>query len=236
MIAVGEDALYPHPRLAHKRELSGLLMDLAAESDLRVYVALDPFRRDRLDDVRPRVLEDYWFGIRATRANLDSMDAHDVDSATFHAAGRRSRAQEFFHPLLGTWFDWTRRGDDPGDPVKRLYVREVRPPHDGHGDQLLAVHNNELHAERDTRRRRFTHVDGKVRRYPVETYGPSREDPRADFGAPSHSRKLWRVDGPLTDEQWCELVGLHFRGNELIGEHFASAFPAMEVVDGHDRA
>lgn len=231
VIAVGEDALYPHPILAHKRELSGLLMDLAAGGDLRVYVALDPFRRDRLDDVRPRLLEDYWFGIRTTRANLDSMDAHDVDSVSFHAAGERSRAQELFHPLLGTWFDWTKRGDDSDDPVKRLYVREVRPPHDGRGDQLLAVHNNELHAERDTRRRCFTHVDGKVRRYPVEAYGPSRENPTAGSGAPSHSRKLWRVDGPLTDEQWCQLVGLHFRGNELIGEHFASAFPAMQVVD-----
>jgi hypothetical protein len=185
VIAVGGDALYPHPRLAHKRELSGLLADLAAEGDLHIYVALDPFRRDRLDEVRPRVLEDYWYGIRTTRANLDSMDAHDVDTATFHAASDRSRARELFHPLLGTWFDWARRGDDPGDPVKRLYIREVRPPYNGHGDQLLAVHNDELHAERDTRRRCFTHVDGKVLRYPVETYGPSPENPQTEPGAPT---------------------------------------------------
>jgi hypothetical protein len=32
------------------------------------------------------------------------------------------------------------------------------------------------------------------------------------------------VDGPLSDEQWMEVVGLFFRNNELIGEHFADAF------------
>lgn len=35
---------------------------------------------------------------------------------------------------------------------------------------------------------------------------------------------MWRVDGPMSDEQWMEVVGLFFRGNELIGEHFEHAF------------
>jgi len=226
VFAAGEDALFPHPRLAQKRELVGLLMELAEQDDLRVSVALHPFRQGKLADVRPRLLEDYWSGIKTTQANLDSLDAHNVGNPAFHAAGQRSPVQELFYPLLGTWFDWTRRGDDHTDPVKRLYVREIRPPEDGHGNQLIAVYNNELHTERDTQRHRFTHIDGKVRRYPAETYGPSRHDPRADCGPPSHSRKLWRVDGSLTDEQWSDLIGLHFRGNDLIGEHFAKTFPA----------
>jgi hypothetical protein len=111
--------------------------------------------------------------------------------------------------------------------VKRLYVREVRPASNRRGEPLLAVQNRELHAERDTNARHFVHVDGKLRRYARETYGPSAMNPRAGFGPHSHSRKLWRVDGPLTDDQWCNLVGLYFRGNELIEEHFKAAFPAF---------
>jgi hypothetical protein len=60
--------------------------------------------------------------------------------------------------------------------------------------------------------------------YPTETYGPTAANPRARPGAPERRRKLWRVDGPMSDEQWMELVGLFFRGNELIGEHFEDAF------------
>lgn len=87
--------------------------------------------------------------------------------------------------------------------------------------------NRELHAERDTGARRFTHIDGKVRRYPTDTYGVSATAPRASSGPHSHTRKLWRVDGPLTDEQFGQLVGLHFRSNELVPEHFERCFPAM---------
>jgi hypothetical protein len=104
-------------------------------------------------------------------------------------------------------------------------MREVKPPVGAFGRELSAVINRELHAERDTHARRFTHVDGKVCRYPVETYAPSVNDPRAELGRPERARKLWRVDGDLTDEQWFELVGLFFRGNELIAEHFQEAFP-----------
>lgn len=170
------------------------------------------------------MLEDYWSGIRLTKENLDSLDAHDVGVVAFHAAVNRSEAADFLFPLLGTWFDWQRRGDTPHDPVKRLYIREVRPADNGRGGKLVAVRNRELHAERDTFTRRFRHVDGKVRRYPAETYGPRKEDPRVVFGPPSHERKLWRVDGPMTDEEWCDLVGLFFRQNELIEEYFGHAF------------
>lgn len=132
--------------------------------------------------------------------------------------------------MLGTWFDWRARGDDAHDPVKTLYVREVRPALDRHGDPLAAVLNRELHSERDTSARRFVHADGKVRRYPAATYEATAANPRGSCGPHSHSRKLWRVDGPLTDEQWCQLVGSHFRRNKLVGEHFGEAFPRLAVL------
>lgn len=176
------EALYPHPHLAPMRELVWELRDLAADGELHVSIAVHPYRITRVEDIQHRLLLDYWSGIQLTRENLDSLDGHDVDVSTFHGATSRSPAREFFRPLLGTWFDWIARKDGPDDPVKRLYVREVRPTTDRHGEPLVAALNRELHAERDTHARRFVHVDGKLRRYPAETYGPSPIAPRADFG------------------------------------------------------
>ena len=31
----------------------------------------------------------------------------------------------------------------------------------------------------------------------------------------------------MSDEQWCDLVGLFYRRNELIAEHLNEAFPAI---------
>ncbi len=169
------------------------------------------------------MLADYWDGLKLTPQALDSLDRHDQGSS-FHAAGERGEAEAFLHPLLGTWFHWKARADNESDPVKRLYIQELKPSEDRSGDAFEAVLNRELHTERDTRTRKFTHVDGKIVRYLTETYGPTASRPRALPGPYERKRKLWRVDGPMSDEQWMEVVGLFFRGNELIGEHFEDAF------------
>jgi hypothetical protein len=215
--------LFPHPFLVEYRELLGALADLARDPKLGIFVALHPHRRATRDELQYRLLEDYWDGMKLTPETLDSLDRHD-QGTSFHAAVGRGVAEELFNPLLGTWFDWRARGDDENDPAKRLYIREVKPPIGAFDRKLSAVLNRELHAERDTRTKRFTHVDGKVCRYPVETYPPTAQNPRAELPTPERARKLWRVDGPMTDEQWYELVGLFYRGNELIAEHFQDAF------------
>jgi len=233
VVVVDDDlVLYPHRLLAGERELIGLLFELAASSpELEVWIAVDPYKSTSLAEVPHWLMEDYWHGPRLTAAVLDSLDAHDL-GATFHAAGARNPLQELFHPLLGTWFDWRARADrDVDDPVRRLYVREVKPAVDRHGDRFNAVLNRELHAERDTKQRRFTHVDGKLARYPVETYGPATGGPDAPLGHFERARKLWRVDGPMSNELWLELVTLFFRDNELVEEHLTEALRAAARAD-----
>jgi hypothetical protein len=217
--------VYPHPLLAPLRELVSELLALVQRPDLTVSIALHPQRFSAPEEVQHRLLADYWSGIRITPGNLDSLDRKDTATPTFHAANQDDPRRMFF-PLLGTWFDWDRRSrHDPKDPVKRLYIREVRPTVGRDGNELVAAWNRELHSERDTGLRRFTHVDGKKCCYPAEEYPPSLNAPNLPPGKPAASRKLWRVDGQLEDQDWAELVGLHFRGNELIGEHFAETFP-----------
>ena len=94
---------------------------------------------------------------------------------------------------------------------------------------LEAVLNRELHTERDTRPRKFTHVDGKIVRYLTETYGPTASRPRALPGPYERKRKLWRVDGPMSDEQWMEVVGLFFRGNNSLAS--TSRMPSPNGCD-----
>jgi hypothetical protein len=227
---VGDAALMPHPHLRPMRELLQLLAALAAEGRLQVHVAVDPYRILALENVECRLLLDYWSGLQLTPGNLDSLDDHDLGTS-FHAAVGRNVAQEFFNPMVATVINWARRGDNPTDPVKRLYVRELVPPRSRRGAELEAVVNRELHAERDTARRAFVHLDGKVRRYPTATYAVDHHQPRGSTGSASHSCKLWRVDGPITDTEWGELVGLHFRGNELVAEHFQATFPGMPAAE-----
>lgn len=219
----GEAAIYPHPLLAPARELVVELLELARQDDLIVAIAAHPFRITAIDAVQFRLLQDYWYGVKIDAENLDSLEPHDVGVRTFHAA-RQDSVERFFHPLLGTWFDWERRSrHDRDDPVKRLYIREVRPAADRRGEPLIAATNRELHAERDTVAHRFTHVDGKVCRYDASTYRPTVAQPDAPLGVATRARKLWRVDGPMTDRMWGTLVGLHFRQNELIQEHLDAA-------------
>jgi hypothetical protein len=222
-----DDALFAHRHLAWMRELVVALLELARRRELAVWIAIHPHRLSAVDRVPMRLIHDYCYGIKITADNLDSLDAHDAGVPSFHVARQGTFARRWF-PLLGSWFDWDRRSKHDGeDPVKRLYVREVRPPVDRHGDALLAVDNRELHSERETARKAFTHVDGKIARYDASTYAPSFERPNAPPGHPARRRKLWRVDGPLADDEWAELVGLFFRGNELIAEHFEQLFPGV---------
>lgn len=107
VFAVDGSAIYPHPMLAPARELVVELLEIASAAKLDVAIAVHPFRVTSIDQVPLRLLEDYWYGVKINADNLDSLDPHDTGVRTFHAA-RQNTVERFFHPLLGTWFDWER--------------------------------------------------------------------------------------------------------------------------------
>jgi hypothetical protein len=229
--AVGDNAIFPHPWLSDARELVWELVELAEDPAVAVAIAINPHRVVPRADVPIWVLEDYWRGVIVDADSLDSLDTHDLGHS-FHGASGRSEGDEFFFPLLGTRFEWRRRGDDERDPVKTMEIEEIVPPDSRVSSDHEFVWNRLAHGERDTARRRFTHLDGKVQLYEKSSYGPSALAPMAAPGHPAHSRKLWRVDGDISDADFANLLGLFYRGNELIEEHFpaAVAWPAT-VVD-----
>jgi hypothetical protein len=231
--AVGEQAIFPHPRLRVARELVWQLVELVTEASVSVAIAIDPHRLVPIADVPLWVLEDYWSGVVVDAQSLDSLDSKHLGHS-FHAARGRSEADDFFFPLLGTRFEWRRRDDDDVDVVKTMQIEEIVPPDSRVSADDDFVWNRLAHAERDTARRRFTHLDGKVQLYEKTRYGPSAWAPMAAPGDPVCARKLWRVDGEIDDEVFANLLGLFYRGNELIEEHFRAALagPAVTAVDG----
>jgi hypothetical protein len=214
--------LFPNPYLRREREFFWELSELAREGRLEVKVAIDPFRVVPIDEVAMKLLEDYWFGARITRENLDSMDPRDL-GRTFHrrdTSNPEGEINQTFYPLIGTSFDWSKRDET----VKVLQVEEVRPkPSEPLADEL--VKGRYLHSERDTARHSFIHLDGAVKAFDAATYRPSETEPLAPSPKAPFYRKLFRVDGEITDEVWGMLVGHFFRGNELIAEYFG------ELVD-----
>ncbi|MGD9734935.1 MAG: hypothetical protein AB7V58_04905 [Solirubrobacterales bacterium] len=121
----GDFALFPNPYLRREREFFWELCDLARTGLYEVKVAIDPFRVVPGDELAMKLLEDYWFGARITRENLDSLDQGDL-GRTFHRRDVSTPAGEVaqtFYPLIGTSFDWSLRDHT----VKVLQVERSAP-------------------------------------------------------------------------------------------------------------
>lgn len=76
-------------------------------------------------------------------------------------------------------------------------------------------------SERDTREGIFRHLDGAVKVYnSIGAYRARYEtrlpkEPRAD-----KKPKLFRLDGVIPMETWLDLIGMFFKGNEMVLRYF----------------
>ena len=219
LVMAGGQLLALDPWLCGWPELVASLRAAVVIEGTRVCVAIDRHRLPMRNVSRwQRLREEQLWGVPLTLENIDSLDRRD-QSTSFHAAMDRHPLLEHSDPVLGTWISAR------AEPPRRIfYVQESLPSdHDAYvRDGQLRIRT--LHAERDTTRRRFTHVDGKLELYPAAEWAPTREAPMTRLPPPVGRRKLWRVDARegMTDEIWVELVSGFFRRNELVAEHFAA--------------
>ena len=196
-------------------------MALALDETLGVRIAVDPHAVTPRAD-RPHCgLFDYWFGVRVDQATLDDpqiigrtrherrVDRHDLETL----------------PLLAIDVIWSIQDD-----LKVLEITETVPA-DTHEARGGLIFNRYLHAIRDWRRQRWIHVDGAVKAHQAVTYQATRDDTSAAKGPVVAYRKLWRIDGQVSDEDWGRLLGHHFRENELVAEYFGSVLDERTEAD-----
>lgn len=203
-------ALFPHRGVREQRELIGDLARLTLDGG-DVKLAIDPHRLFSKAD-RPAIgLKDYWFGIKVS---LQSLDDPHVHGRTTYARRAGTHLLHAF-PLLALNVDVS-----VDESLKTFSVEEVVPDSpQGFGTGRYVV-NRYLHAIRDMDQEAWVHVDGAVKAYARETYEATIELPTGPTGPTLHYRKMWRVDGLISDEAWGRLLGHHFRNNELVAECF----------------
>ena len=228
----GEHFLQFHPLLRRRycagvnTEFTSLLKAAHADPRLSVRVAVDPARVSSTP-LQPFVERDHWWG---RRLSLESLDDPHALGCTVH--GRPPGLEQIWtFPLERTEFWWS---GDAKQGLKWLQVEELRPlelppyafPHSrGMRIPLEPRLNRYLHSARDTRRRCFDHLDGAVRVYDErEGYERRLAAKFDDAGKAQRYRKLFRVDGPMSDKLWSDLTMLFFRENEMVAEYVSEGF------------
>lgn len=212
LILFGDYALFAHPSLRPNRELLGDLMALALDEDFDVRIAVDPHAVVGRSD-RPHCgLFDYWFGVCVDRTTLD--DPHALGRTRYER--RVDRHDHEVLPLLAIDVIWSLQDD-----LKVLEITETVPA-GTYEERNGLILNRYLHAIRDWRQQRWIHVDGAVKAHRAAEYEATPDNTSASKGPVVAYRKLWRVDGHISDEDWGRLLGHHFRENELVIECFGS--------------
>ncbi|MEO0560173.1 MAG: hypothetical protein AAF170_18550 [Bacteroidota bacterium] len=194
------------------------LLSAAQDPSLDVRVAID---FDRVSTEAPRRIFEYdhWFGPHLTKETLDDPRATGV---TRHW---RSRGMESFwgFPLKWTDFRWTHF-----DGLKSFEAEEIVPA----AEQSLVL-NRYVHSQRDIGAQQFMHLDGAVRGYEASAYDRRCEQHLGAARKAGRYRKLFRLDGPIQDEIWYQLVVLFFRFNELVGEYLHPGFQELAALRWH---
>lgn len=184
-------------------ELIGAILRIEQREDVGARLAIDD-RRIRYRHEHQEIFEkDYWYGPPLSEEALD--DPFAVGE-TIH--GDREGGTSVANPYVALSARWSRDAH-----LKTVEIEELVPI--GDDDPVLVRY---LHAIRDTERHCFIHCDGAVKGYAANTYPTTVSDfPRR--GRSTRYRKVFRLDGTISTEDWSLVASLWFRGNQLILEY-----------------
>lgn len=171
-----------------------------------ISVAIDHLRLVPQEWFGHMLERDYWYGPPLNWKLID--DKYEV-GLTVHGS-TRSR----LHNIDRTEFLWTYRHG-----LKTLQIEEI------HGFKLLddldtgVVLNRYIHSQRDIASGTFIHLDGAVKIYEQHSYLHRYDNKMTDANKSEHKPKLFRIDDPISDEEWAQLITFFFRGNEMVLEY-----------------
>lgn len=198
-------------------DFTAALLAHRTSTDNRIAVAIDHRRLIEKESANDWFELDHWWGPPFSAVRLD--EAHERELTVYEdpegLAGLLSeyKKMEFYWAI-----------DDEG--LKSLQAEELVPldssPLSGY------MINRYVHAIRDTKAKKFIHLDGAVRLYPVDEY-QTRFEAKLPV-APKAARyiKLFRVDGEIPEDDWAGLVISFFRGNHHVLDYLN---PGLEHTD-----
>jgi hypothetical protein len=198
------------PNFVFLRRLGGLATD---HPETQVAVALNTAHCAPAAETMSIFEEDYWYG---PPFSVEGVDDPTKFGLTRHWT--QPPGEPLHYPIASTDFLW--QVDEPH--LKSLQIEESYYPWDRESD-YQAGHpwfvNRYVHSIRDIKRRTFVHLDGAVKLFAKDGYEPTPAKPRPKRSALSY-KKVFRVDGDISDDDWMQLVAHFFKSNDHIHEYF----------------
>jgi hypothetical protein len=185
---------------------------LASEHpECSVAVALNTAHCASVADTMHIFEEDYWYGPPFSLQRLDDPKWVGVTRHWTPPPG-----EPLHYPVAATEFVWQL----DSETFKSLQIEETYYPWDSEwdpqDDQPWFI-NRYVHSTRDIAKRRFVHLDGAVKLFDKTDYNPYERRPKRSA---LHYKKLFRVDGRISDDDWMQLVAHYLRGNDHLHEYF----------------
>lgn len=195
-------------------DLVALVLSIGEREDVTARLAIDE-RRLRLRSEHQEYFErDYWFGPPLRSDLID--DPSEIGDSYFANPGP-SRID----PYVGLSTRWTWDGVSKTVEIEEYVLADASTE-----SFVLARY---LHAIRDISKHCFVHCDAAVKAYDRTTY-PKVPALFRERGKGLDYRKVLRLDGHLSTEDWSRVTASWFRGNTLILEYLAGS-PASAPRD-----
>jgi hypothetical protein len=212
-LVVGHDAVQYHQflRRGYHSNINDTLLRVLVSVGTRVgnhlRLAIDDRRIADVSDLLHIVEEDYWYGPHLTEEWLD--DPHAV-GRTVHEDPEGEDCLRGYWKFLAYW-----RMDGEGQKV--VQMEEVVGEMEGKVGQYRLLRY--LHAIRDIEQHHFVHCDGAVRAYDSQAFEERKHEEMPPSVPANRYRKLFRLDGEITTQEWSDIVAKWFRHNILAREY-----------------
>jgi hypothetical protein len=196
------------------------------------YIAIDPdVVRVNVDNLM-YIERDTWYGPKFQKSISEIEDdviklrpPLDLDSLDI---------ESFFGATYALDILWTSK-----QGIKTFQLEEFKTE-----EQTIHIDGNDffpvryVHAEYDMKKKIFRHFDGAIHYYNSEEYYNRRDsDFNYNFKNKKHiktqSRKLFKINGVLSVEDWVELTSQFLSGDPLIFEYFEGKLPnrIKEIIE-----
>jgi hypothetical protein len=215
-LVVGDDAIQYHQFLRRgfhstiNDTLLRVLLPIGNRNGNQLRLAIDERRIADVADLLHIIEEDFWYGPHLTEQWLDDP----------HAVGRTVHEDPDGEEGFGGYWKFFAYWRLDGEGQKVVQMEEVVGELEGTVGRYRLLRY--LHAIRDIDRHHFVHCDGAVRAYDAQAFEVRKHEEMPASIPANQYRKVFRVDGEISTQEWSDIVAKWFRHNALATEYLAT--------------